>query len=76
MVAGFLLILVTVGAAMELAGCGGSLVDRGLREACYAQAEAKAQAAVDAQCADRPFPECPSADAIVAQLKADQESCP
>lgn len=58
-----------------LVGCGGSLLDRGARELCYAQAEAKAQAKADAQCADLAFLECPLADEIMSELKADQEAC-
>lgn len=65
-----------VGLFLLAFGCGGSMVDRGMRELCYAEAERRAQASVDVQCGDRPFLECPSADAIMAQLEADQKACP
>jgi hypothetical protein len=55
--------------------CGGSLVDRGARELCYAQAEQRAQASTDEQCGDQSFLECPAADAIMSALKSDQEAC-
>jgi hypothetical protein len=50
------------------------------RALCYAAADQRAQARVDAECAigdaGVPFSECPARDEILASLKADQEGCP
>lgn len=68
--------------ALVLTGCAAlkpalPSADRAL---CYANADQAAQKRVDVECRigdlKVPFPECPAHDAIMAQLKADQEACP
>jgi hypothetical protein len=45
------------------------------RAVCYAAADRRAQARVDAECKDG-FAACPARDDILAQLAADQAGCP
>lgn len=64
--------------AILLCGCGAALPPPS-RALCYANADQKAQRAVDKECrigdAGVKFSECPSHDEIMAQLRRDQEAC-
>lgn len=59
--------------ALGALGCGGSQ-----RQACYAEAEARAHLDAEASCDGRGFAwdECPEGERILAELQDAQEACP
>jgi hypothetical protein len=66
-------------AFVVLSGCSAALPPPS-RVVCYAVADVRAQARVDAECggagdAGVPFAQCPAHDSIIAELKAAQEAC-
>jgi hypothetical protein len=56
-----------------LVACSAALPPPG-RAACYALADQRAQARVDAECPGE-FAECPAAQDIIEQLQREQEAC-
>jgi hypothetical protein len=62
-------------AALLLTACGGLQLPPPDRALCYAAADLRAQARVDAECPGIPLSECPAQDSIMADLQKDQEAC-
>jgi hypothetical protein len=62
-------------AALLLTACGGSLMTPPDRALCYAAADLRAQARVDAECPTGPFSECPGFQSILDELRQSQEAC-
>lgn len=61
---------------LVLLGCGGALPDVSpSRALCYAGADVRAQKRVDTECVGVAFAVCPAHDAILAELRSDQEAC-
>ena len=64
--------------ALQGLACGAAQVPPG-RALCYAAADMRAQARVDAECrigdAGVSFSECPAHDEIMSQLQREQEAC-
>jgi hypothetical protein len=56
-------------------GCGLTAVQIRERDLCYERADAAAQGRVDRECSDS-FAACPTADAIMDELRRAQEACP
>jgi hypothetical protein len=77
--------VVLLGALALLYGCSGSPLPPPGRAVCYALADARAQARVDAECrgaqsapdagAPAAFADCPAHDSIMASLESDQAAC-
>jgi hypothetical protein len=63
--------------ALFALGCGASFEQIRERELCYGQADARAQARVDAECYAQgvSFSACPARTAIMSELQLAQESC-
>lgn len=62
--------------ALALVGCSSSLPPLPpARALCYAVADQRAQARVDAECSGVKFAECLEHDDIMAELQRSQEAC-
>jgi hypothetical protein len=58
-----------------LLGCGAVQMPPADRALCYAAADVRAQARVDAECKGVVFAVCPAHDSILAQMQSEQEAC-